>query len=189
MLKIHKILGKFKAAVATIKLVNGALWKIKKLGFEGLLWYSICPITDGELWYEKAENLEILESKYFSAGKKNKPRRSFAGQINKLWHEAEILTNIGAFQQAQKIKKEILQTTWEKYNLQVEKFVPPFIDSFWLEAFGHQGYLGVFSLAQSLNVIHPERRTIIDLGHANLKRPVMSEILKDFNLWQNNSNA
>jgi len=189
MLKIQKILGKFKAGFATIKLINLALWKIKKLGFEGLLWYSIHPIIDGELWYKKAENLEILESKYFSAVGKNKPNRSLAAQINKLWHKAEILEFTGAFQQAQRIKKEILHTTWEKHNLQVGKFVPPFIDSFWLEAFGHQGFLGVFSLAQSLNIIHPERRTIIDLGHANLKRPVMSEILKDFNLWQNNSNA
>jgi len=174
------LLQKFRGVIALIKLVDTFKRKLKNIGRETLHWYALSPIVNGELWYPKSESLEFLESNQFSYIHKQKSSKSYAGQIHRLWTKAEILECTGDFHLAQKIKTDILQDSWEKHNLRVGEYVPPFIDSYWLKAFGHQGNLGYFAMAQKLNIIHQSRRTIIDINQANICRPIMDPILENF---------
>ncbi len=174
------LLQKFRGVIALIKLVDSYKRRLKNIGREALHWYVLSPIVNGELWYPKSEFLEFLESNQFSYIHKQKSSKSYAGQIHRLWTKAEILECTGDFHLAQKIKTDILQDSWEKHNLKVGEYVPPFIDSYWLKAFGHQGTLGYFAMAQKLNIIHQSRRTIIDINQANICRPIMDPILKNF---------
>jgi len=156
---------------------------------EGLQWYSAKPIIDGGLWSSKDSNLTKLEYQ-FSRNTQSRTRSfSFARQVHQLWFQAEKIEVEGDFYTALKLKQEILETSWEKYGLKLGKFVPPFIESDWLHAFGHQANLGFFSLAQQFGFVHPERRTILDLGHADLNRPILKKILTNFNIWQSEGAA
>lgn len=174
------LLQKFKGVIALIKLVNSYKRKLMIIGREALHWYALSPIVNGELWYPKSEFLEFLESNQFSYIHNRKSSKSYGGQIHRLWTKAEILECTGDFHLAQKIKTEVLQESWERHNLKVGEYVPPFIDSYWLKAFGHQGCLGYFAMAQKLNIIHQSRRTIIDVNQANICRPIMDPILENF---------
>lgn len=159
------------------------------LRLEGLHWYSAKPIIDGGLWSPKDSNLTRLELEY-SKNFQNKTKSfSFARQVHRLWNQAEIIETEGNFHTAVSLKQEILETSWQKYGLKKGEFVPPFIESDWLHAFGHQASLGFFSLAQQLGFVHPERRTILDLGNANINRPILHEILANFNIWKSKGEA
>jgi putative glycosyltransferase (TIGR04372 family) len=167
------------------------LWtrQFARLRLEGLHWYSAKPIIDGGLWSSKDSNLTRLELEY-SKNFQNKTKSfSFARQVHRLWNQAEIIEAEGNFHTAVSLKQEILETSWQKYGLKQGEFVPPFIESDWLHAFGHQANLGFFSLAQQLGFIHPARRTILDLGNANINRPILQGILANFNIWKSKGGA
>lgn len=175
-----KLLQKFRSVISLIKLVDSYKKRLMIIGREALNWYALSPIVNGELWYPKSEFLEFLELNQFSNIHKQKSSKSYADQIHRLWTKAEILECTGDFHLAQKIKTEILKDSWEKHNLKVGEYVPPFIDSYWLKAFGHQGCLGYFAMAQKFNIIHQSRRTIIDINQAHICRPIMEPILENF---------
>jgi len=167
------------------------LWirQFARLRLEGLHWYSAKPIIDGGLWSPKDSSLTKLELEYSKSFQNKTKSFSFARQVHQLWNQAEIIEVEGNFHTAVSLKQEILETSWQKYGLKKGEFVPPFIESDWLHAFGHQANLGFFSLAQQFGFVHPERRTILDLGHTDLNRPILKKILTNFNIWQSEGTA
>ena len=167
------------------------LWtrQFARLRLEGLHWYSAKPIVDGGLWSPKDSSLTKLELEYSKSFQNKTKSFSFARQVHRLWNQAEIIEVEGNFHTAVSLKQEILEISWQKYGLKKGEFVPPFIESDWLHAFGHQASLGFFSLAQQFGFVHPERRTILDLGNANINRPILHKILTNFNIWKSKGGA
>jgi putative glycosyltransferase (TIGR04372 family) len=159
------------------------------LRLEGLYWFSAKSIIDGGLWSPKDIDLTKLELEHSKSFQNSSQSFSFARQVHQLWNLAEFMEVEGNFHASVSLKQEILERALQKYGLEKGIFVPPFIESDWLHAFGHQACLGYFLLAQRLGFVHPERRTILDLGNANMKRPILSKILANFNIWESNTKA
>jgi len=96
------------------------------------------------------------------------------------WDDAGLLWETGRYYEAVALRKDILHEVYEIAKVDYEGYAPPLMEEWWTTRIGHLAVLGVFSLAQDLEIVPPKKRTLIlseEVGNHELREALKKEFV------------
>jgi putative glycosyltransferase (TIGR04372 family) len=82
-------------------------------------------------------------------------------QIYQDWEFGDQLWRIGDYQKSVDLRRKLLEDLYLSEGIVDTSYAPPVMSVSWTSAFGHLGFLGVFSAAQKLGIVSSEKRVLL----------------------------